>query len=28
MPGMFIPMKMKGERGGPPLDDGIGDADL
>lgn len=28
MPGSFIPLKMKGERGGPPLDDGIGDADL
>lgn len=27
-PNMFIPMKMKGERGGPPLDDGIGNADL
>lgn len=28
MPAKFIPMKMRGERGGPPLDDGIHDADL
>lgn len=28
MPGKFVPLKMRGEAGGPPLDDGIHDEDL